>query len=197
MSRLNPLRILAGVLMAAVLGAFAFLHRSRPPRRATPTSPTKPAPSAEDADGETAQPPPPLLKPLMFTVSHFGLLTLLLLMMFVGLAFRGIERYPQGTTFHVNGGDPDRGRQHIARYGCGGCHQIPGVRGATGTVGPSLATFGRQMYIAGQLPNTPEHLIDWLQDPQRLAPGTAMPDLGVTEAEARDIAAYLYAASRK
>jgi cytochrome c1 len=42
------------------------------------------------------------------------------------------------------------------------------------------------------LPNTPENLVRWLRDPQKLNPRTAMPDLGVTERDAQDIAAYLY-----
>jgi cytochrome c1 len=49
------------------------------------------------------------------------------------------------------------------------------------------------MYIGGQLANTPDNLIAWLQDPQHFAPGTAMPNLLITEPAARDMAAYLYA----
>jgi cytochrome c1 len=35
-------------------------------------------------------------------------------------------------------------------------------------------------------------LIKWIRNPQQIEPGTAMPDLGVSEDEAGDIAAYLY-----
>ena len=52
--------------------------------------------------------------------------------------------------------------------------------------------FARRAYIAGQLPNDPENLVRWIQDPQGVEPGTAMPNLGVTAAVARDMAAYLY-----
>jgi cytochrome c2 len=41
------------------------------------------------------------------------------------------------------------------------------------------------------LPNSPENMARWLREPQRYAPLTAMPDLGVTERDARDMAAYL------
>jgi cytochrome c len=92
----------------------------------------------------------------------------------------------------VPGGDARQGRQAVRTYGCGACHVIPGVTGATGLVGPPLNSFARRAYVAGNLPNTPPNLIRWIQTPQAVEPGTAMPNLGVGEADARDIAAYLY-----
>jgi cytochrome c2 len=90
------------------------------------------------------------------------------------------------------GGDPERGRTLIAAYDCGACHAIPGVRGARGVVGPPLDRFALRSYIGGRAPNTPENLVRWVQDPSALAPGTAMPKIGLDEQEARDVAAYLY-----
>jgi cytochrome c1 len=55
-----------------------------------------------------------------------------------------------------------------------------------------LEEFARRVYVAGRFPNTPEVLARWIQDPPAMKPGTAMPALGVTEAQARDIAAYLH-----
>ncbi len=69
---------------------------------------------------------------------------------------------------------------------------IPDVQGADGTVGPPLIRWSERGFIAGQLPNNAENLIRWIMDPQSVEPGTAMPNLGVTPAEARDIAAYLF-----
>ena len=92
----------------------------------------------------------------------------------------------------VAGGDAERGRTALDGFGCGTCHVIPGVRGAVGAVGPPLSGFAQRAYIAGQLPNQPENLLRWVQDPQEVEPGTAMPDLGVGPAVARDMAAYLY-----
>ncbi len=92
----------------------------------------------------------------------------------------------------VVGGDPGLGRALIAGYGCTACHQIPGVRIMSGSVGPSLEGFGRRTYIAGRLPNRPAMLTLWLRDPPAVDPETAMPNVGVSEREARDIAAYLY-----
>lgn len=91
----------------------------------------------------------------------------------------------------VAGGDPEQGRRAIVVYGCGSCHVVPGVPGARGAAGAPLTEFARRAYIAGNLPNTPENLIAWLRDPQAIEPGTAMPNLGVSETDARDVAAYL------
>ncbi len=60
-------------------------------------------------------------------------------------------------------------------------------------VGPSLAGFGRRPYIAGTLQNDGANLVRWIRDPQAIEPGTVMPRLGVSETEARDIAAHLTA----
>ncbi len=93
----------------------------------------------------------------------------------------------------VQGGDARRGPAAIVRYGCGACHVIPGVGSAAGMVGPPLTAFSRRAYIAGELPNTADNLVTWITVPQAIEPGTAMPNLGVDDRSARDIAAYLYA----
>jgi cytochrome c len=95
-------------------------------------------------------------------------------------------------TIIVAGGDPEGGKAALARFGCTSCHTIPGVRGANGLVGPPLTQFARRAYIAGQLPNDAENLVRWIQNPQVIEPGTAMPNLGIVPAVARDMAAYLY-----
>lgn len=106
---------------------------------------------------------------------------------------RGPHRRPVEPHRYVPGGDPARGRQAIIAYGCGGCHVIPGVRRARGLAGPPLTDLDRRIYVAGVLPNTPENLVHWIRFPQQVDPRSAMPNLGLAEAEARDIAAYLYA----
>jgi cytochrome c oxidase subunit 2 len=84
------------------------------------------------------------------------------------------------------------GRAVYARSACVGCHTIQGV--SAGTLGPDLTHFGsRRTLAAGMVPNTAAHLVAWLRDPQRLKPGAKMPALGLTEAEARAVAAYLLA----
>jgi cytochrome c len=96
------------------------------------------------------------------------------------------------TAQELTGGDPERGRVAIRRYGCGACHTVPGVRGATALVGPTLAGIASRSYLAGQLPNTPQNMNRWIREPQSIEKDTSMPDVQVTEADARDIAAYLY-----
>ncbi len=93
----------------------------------------------------------------------------------------------------ATGGDAQRGATLIRAIGCGQCHVIPGVRGADGEVAPPLARFAQRTFIAGELPNTPDNLVRWLRDPPAIEPRTAMPALGLSEQQARDIAAYLYA----
>jgi cytochrome c2 len=92
----------------------------------------------------------------------------------------------------LTGGDPDRGVSAIARYGCGSCHEIPGIRRANGTVGPPLAGVARRTYLAGHVSNNPQDMMRWIQHPQQIEKGTAMPEMKVSEGDARDITAYLY-----
>ncbi|MCO6415066.1 c-type cytochrome [Siccirubricoccus sp. KC 17139] len=92
----------------------------------------------------------------------------------------------------ITGGDPARAPALLRHYGCAGCHSIPGVPGADGQVGPPLGGIGARVYIAGVLPNSAGNLIAWLLDPRAVSPRTAMPATGLAEAEARDIAAFLY-----
>lgn len=99
---------------------------------------------------------------------------------------------PDQASALTRGGDPARGRQLIAAYGCGNCHTVPGVPGADALVGPELTNTGRRVYIAGVLTNTPDNLVKWIQHPKQVDSLTVMPELGVKEQEARDIAAYIY-----
>jgi len=92
----------------------------------------------------------------------------------------------------VAGGNPENGRLLLRQFGCGDCHRIPGVATAEGFAGPPLDAIARRVYLAGLLPNTPENMVRWIRSPKSIDPRTAMPDLQVTEAHARDMTAYLY-----
>lgn len=92
----------------------------------------------------------------------------------------------------LTGGVASRGRHVILIKHCGSCHTIPGINSAHGLVGPPLFFFSRRTYIAGELPNTPDNLVKWIRSPHSVEPATAMPDLGLSEQQARDVAAYLY-----
>ena len=89
-------------------------------------------------------------------------------------------------------GDAARGRLLLHQYHCDACHRISGVAGLDGVIGPPLDRVGSRVYLAGMLPNTPEHLERWIRNPEAVKPGTAMPNAQVTEADARDMVAYLY-----
>ncbi len=90
------------------------------------------------------------------------------------------------------GGNAERGKADIVQFSCGSCHSIPGVEGANGRVAPPLEFFARRTYVGGEIPNTPDNVVRWIRDPKSVEPGTAMPTLGISEQQARDIAAYLY-----
>jgi cytochrome c oxidase assembly factor CtaG/cytochrome c2 len=92
----------------------------------------------------------------------------------------------------LTGGDPHSGRQRIAQYGCDTCHTIPGIPTADATVGPPLAQVARRVYLAGHIENTPENMMRWIQHPRAHDARTAMPELGVSDQDSRDITAYLY-----
>ncbi|HEY6830212.1 MAG TPA: hypothetical protein VI259_25340 [Gemmatimonadaceae bacterium] len=115
----------------------------------------------------------------------------LLLAMLAGLSACR-EAAGREPSYYVPGGNADSGKVALQTYGCGSCHTIPGVGVATGTVGPPLMFWSKRTYIAGEVPNTPDFLIRWIEVPQAIEPGTAMPNLGVPEGAARNIAAYLY-----
>jgi mono/diheme cytochrome c family protein len=87
--------------------------------------------------------------------------------------------------------DAERGRKAIEQYACVTCHAIPGVVGPNFPVGPPLAGVGSRTMLGGVLSNSPENMARWLRTPQAFAPLTAMPNLGLSERDARDIAAFL------
>lgn len=107
-----------------------------------------------------------------------------------------IERQERARTAaraeQLAGGSVQAGADAIQRHACGACHRIPGIDGAAGTVGPSLRGIGVRAQLAGRLVNQPGNMIHWIQHPQEVVPGNGMPDLAVSDSDARDIATYLY-----
>jgi cytochrome c1 len=86
----------------------------------------------------------------------------------------------------------DRGRILITTYGCGTCHEVAGVATATGLVGPPLTGVARRMYLAGRLANTPENMVRWIRHPHEVDPQTVMPELQVSQQDAKDLTEFLY-----
>lgn len=87
--------------------------------------------------------------------------------------------------------DPKRGKRALEQYACVACHEIPGMVGPEARLGPTLHGIGSREIIGGVLKNTPENMAQWIGNPKRFAPGTAMPALGVAPRDARDMAAHL------
>jgi cytochrome c2 len=127
-------------------------------------------------------------------IVRLGGLKLVALMLLAGGAVTACEKDQSDTTVipQMTEADSGHGKALMQTYGCGSCHLVPGITGATGLVGPPLTQFARRVYVAGMLRNTPDNLMNWLNDPQAIVPGNAMPNLGVTPRDARDMAAYLY-----
>jgi cytochrome c2 len=121
-----------------------------------------------------------------------GIVTRASLLLFLMLTIAGCGQRKEAEAAAMTGGDPLLGRDVITRVGCGACHVIPGVVGANGQVGPPLNGIASRTYIGGVLTNTPDNLVQWLQDPPAHSPKTAMPKLNLSEKDARDVTAYLY-----
>lgn len=92
----------------------------------------------------------------------------------------------------VPGGDAERGAEVIRARECGTCHRIPGIRNADGLAAPPLDWMARRTYIAGRAPNNPETMVQWVRAPETIDPATAMPNLGLSAQQSRDVAAYLF-----
>src|SRR4051812_47728953 len=101
---------------------------------------------------------------------------------------RSVEREAEQLT----GGNASHGRELMAHYGCVACHAVSGYAGTNPRVGPSLDAFGHRTFVAGSTENTPDHLMQFVRDPRSVSPKTAMPNVGVSPEDARDLAAYLY-----
>jgi cytochrome c2 len=119
----------------------------------------------------------------------------LALLLLAGLTGCAAAEQPRYNDYEL-AGDIEAGRIALEAYGCNACHTIPGVIGANSLVGPPLNGWAERAYIAGALPNEPAHLISWIRFPQAIEPGTAMPNLDVTEEDAVNMSAYLYTLRR-
>ena len=135
---------------------------------------------------------------MRFRLSKWTALTMaaagLLVAAAVGAGFaQGERQQKENVARAMTGGDPTRAPDLIRRYGCAGCHTISGIPGGDGKVGGPLDGLRARVYIAGVASNTPDNLIQWMMSPPAFSPRTAMPATGISEEEARDVAAYLYA----
>jgi cytochrome c len=130
-------------------------------------------------------------------VSHYVVRVLLLMVtsaLASGLASHKIRDRNQRAEVArlLTKGNPEHAPELFRRYGCTGCHTIPGIAGADGKVGGPLGNMRERVYIAGVTNNSADKLVRWIVAPSGFDAKTAMPDTGISEEEARDLAAYLY-----
>jgi len=83
------------------------------------------------------------------------------------------------------------GRHVFETQACMNCHTIAGTV-ATGAFGPDLThLMSRATIAAGIVPNTPQNLRAWIQDPNTLKPGALMPAMQLSDEETNEVVAYL------
>ena len=88
-------------------------------------------------------------------------------------------------------GEALQGQQVFLGSSCVYCHSITGTN-ASGTVGPNLTHVASRTTLAsGTIPNTPEELAAWIENPQSIKPGTQMPASDLTPTQLRQLVAYL------
>src|SRR5512138_317525 len=99
----------------------------------------------------------------------------LLLLVFLAIAIAIVANVANHTGVmaeqHVFDGNTAHGAAAIYQYGCGTCHQIPGIRGADGMAGPTLKNLSERSILAGHLSNNPDNLMMWIEHPQHVLPG--------------------------
>jgi cytochrome c2 len=168
----------------ALLAAAVFMLASR----------SRPQPSAAGAETVKGKPldRPDAWDASATTVMAVGSISAAFLA--VGLAWYAFDQSVQriAVAQALTQGNAEHAPALITRYGCGGCHTIQGAPGADGKVGPDLSGLIERVYLGGVLRNTPVNLVQWVVNPQRFFAGSAMPATGISEPEARDVAAYLY-----
>ncbi len=87
------------------------------------------------------------------------------------------------------GGNADRGKELVNTVGCKGCHVIGDdtrmrdARGFSYDIAPELTRAGSKL--------DPDWIFEWIKNPRNYRPNTRMPDLRLSDQEARDIVAYL------
>jgi len=134
--------------------------------------------------------PSPRNRPLVAWSSVLGVIALAILAFYADSRYEASDLRAKAEAMTM--GKVAAGQVAFGKYSCGACHTLLGVSGANGTVGPPLDGVAARGIIGGRLANNPANMMQWIQDPQHVSPGTAMPNLGVTPEDSRDIAAFLY-----
>jgi mono/diheme cytochrome c family protein len=146
--------------------------------------------------GRVREPASPIARPR--ASSWMGIWALVIVLAVLAAAFASWQQQRTERVRYeadqATGGVAARAIPIMTANGCAGCHTISGVPGAQGLVGPRLdSSLASRVTIGGVASNTPENLIRWIRAARQVNPNTAMPSTGISEQEARDVAAYLYA----
>ena len=196
MTRDTPRQLLSTRRLAAVAVLAVLIARWC--RRSGGTAPTAadashPPSATTVASPRNAMRPPPhrLLAPIWLGALAIGAAVIVGATLFATSMASDHKRHAVARA--MTGGDPARAPDHVRRFGCGGCHTIPGIDGADGKVAAPLAQMRERVFIGGVLRNTPDNLVGWIVEPQAYSAHSAMPRTGIDARQARDVAAYLYA----
>lgn len=102
---------------------------------------------------------------------------------------------------HVPGAEQiARGKRLVVEHGCLGCHKY---RARGGTLGPDISHVGDKTvhdfdfkHVSGE-----RSVLNWMRahfkSPAAVVPDTLMPDMGLSDEEASDLAAYMISLKRK
>jgi cytochrome c oxidase subunit II len=94
-------------------------------------------------------------------------------------------------TFESSNASALKGRRVFESTGCINCHTLRGTV-ADGSFGPDLThLMRRDTLAAGIIPNTPENLRRWIEDPDSMKQGSLMPAMKLTGAEMDALVTYL------
>jgi len=112
-------------------------------------------------------------------------------------------RAPQPQAAPSPAGDPAQGRIAIRKYGCYGCHNIPGFEKAT-KVGPELNSYADKTVDRldfGTYKGIPKDWFAWtrtkLKSPRIFRDGLKMPDYGFTDDEVTALTVFLRSLSEE
>jgi cytochrome c oxidase subunit II len=84
-----------------------------------------------------------------------------------------------------------QGRKQFETQACINCHAVNGTV-ANGRFGPDLThLMSRDTLASGAMPNTPENLARWIDNPDSFKSGSLMPSMHLTKDQIDQITAYL------
>src|SRR5580692_8567968 len=89
------------------------------------------------------------------------------------------------------GGPISEGQRIFERTACINCHAVAGTA-ANGRFGPDLThLMSRDTIASGAASNTEANLRRWIQDPNKIKPGSKMPAMGLSDPELDAVTQYL------